>query len=95
MAAAGGAVGLGNIWKFPYIAGENGGGAFLIIYLLCVIVFGLPLLVTEFMIGKRSGKSAHGAFRQLSGNNRWQWLGWLSMLTAVIIMGFYFVVTGW
>ncbi len=95
MAAAGGAVGLGNIWKFPYIAGESGGGAFLIIYLLCVIVFGLPLLVTEFMIGKRSGKSAHGAFRQLSGNNRWQWLGWLSMLTAVIIMGFYFVVTGW
>lgn len=95
MAAAGGAVGLGNIWKFPYIAGENGGSAFLIVYLVCVALFGLPLLMTEFLIGKRSGKSAYGAFRTLSGNNRWQWLGWLCMLTALVIMGFYFVVTGW
>lgn len=95
MAAAGGAVGLGNIWKFPYIAGENGGSAFLIVYLVCVALFGLPLLMTEFLIGKRSGKSAYGAFRSLSGNNLWQWLGWLCMLTALVIMGFYFVVTGW
>lgn len=95
MAAAGGAVGLGNMWKFPYIAGENGGGAFLIIYLVCVVLFGLPLVVTEFLIGKRSGKSAHGAFRELSGNNRWQWISWLCVTTAVLIMGFYFVVTGW
>lgn len=95
MAAAGSAVGLGNIWKFPYIAGENGGGAFLIIYLLCVVLFGMPLLMTEFFIGKRSGKSAFGAFRELSGNGRWQWVSWLCILTAFIIMGFYFVVTGW
>ena len=95
MAAAGSAVGLGNIWKFPYIAGENGGGAFLIVYLLCVLLFGLPLIMTEFLIGKRSGKSAFGAFRTLNGNDRWQWLSWLCMLTAFIIMGFYFVVTGW
>ena len=95
MAAAGSAVGLGNIWKFPYIAGENGGGAFLIVYLLCVLLFGMPLLMTEFLIGKKSGRSAYGAFRTLSGNNRWQWLSWLSMLTAFLIMGFYFVVTGW
>lgn len=95
LAAAGSAVGLGNIWKFPYIAGENGGGAFLIVYLLCVLFFGLPLIMTEFLIGKRSGRSAYGAFRELSGNNRWQWLGWLCMTTAVLIMGFYFVVTGW
>ncbi len=95
MAAAGGAVGLGNIWKFPYIAGENGGGAFLLVYLLCVLLFGLPLLVMEFMIGKRSGKSTYGAFRALSGTNRWQWMSWLCMLTAMVIMGFYFVVTGW
>lgn len=95
MAAAGSAVGLGNIWKFPYIAGENGGGAFLVVYLLCVLLFGMPLLMTEFMIGKRSGKSAYGAFHALSGNNRWQWLSWLCMLTAFVIMGFYFVVTGW
>ena len=95
MAAAGSAVGLGNIWKFPYIAGENGGGAFLIVYLLCVLLFGMPLLMTEFLIGKKSGRSAYGAFRELGGNNRWQWLSWLSMLTSFLIMGFYFVVTGW
>ena len=95
MAAAGSAVGLGNIWKFPYIAGENGGGAFLIVYLICVALFGLPLIMTEFLIGKRSGKGAFGAFRTLNGNDRWQWLSWLCMLTAFIIMGFYFVVTGW
>ncbi len=95
MAAAGSAVGLGNIWKFPYIVGENGGGAFLVVYLVCVLLFGMPLIMTEFLIGKRSGKSAYGAFRALSGNNRWQWLSWLCMLTALLIMGFYFVVTGW
>ena len=95
LAAAGSAVGLGNIWKFPYVAGENGGGAFLIVYLLCVLLFGLPLLMTEFLIGKNSGKSAYGAFRTISGNNRWQWLGWLCIFSAYIIMGFYFVVTGW
>ena len=95
MATAGSAVGLGNIWKFPYIAGENGGGAFLIIYLICVLVFGMPLLMTELFIGKHSGKSAFGAFRAIRNNKRWQWLSWLCMLTAVLIMGFYFVVTGW
>ncbi|MBQ6984891.1 MAG: sodium-dependent transporter [Paludibacteraceae bacterium] len=95
MAAAGSAVGLGNIWKFPYIAGENGGGAFLIVYLICVALFGLPLIMTEFLIGKRSGKSAYGAFLTLNGNKRWNWLSWLCMLTAFLIMGFYFVVTGW
>ncbi|MBQ6790787.1 MAG: sodium-dependent transporter [Paludibacteraceae bacterium] len=95
MAAAGSAVGLGNIWKFPYIAGENGGGAFLIVYLICVALFGLPLIMTEFLIGKRSGKSAYGAFQTLNGNKRWNWISWLCMLTAFLIMGFYFVVTGW
>ena len=95
MATAGSAVGLGNIWKFPYIAGENGGGAFLIIYLICVLVFGLPMLMTEFVIGKQSGKSAFSAFRALRNNNRWQLLSWSCFLTAFLIMGFYFVVTGW
>lgn len=95
MATAGSAVGLGNIWKFPYIAGENGGGAFLIIYLGCVLLFGVPLLMTEFIIGKRSGKSAFGAFRTLRGNSRWQWLSWSCLITALLITGFYFVVTGW
>ena len=95
MAAAGSAVGLGNIWKFPYVAGENGGGAFLLVYLACVVALGLPMVATEFLIGQRSRHSAFGAFRQLNGNNRWQWLSWMSLTTSVLIMGFYFVVTGW
>ena len=95
MAAAGSAVGLGNIWKFPYEAGENGGGAFLIVYLVCVVLFGLPLVMTEFVIGQRSGKGAFGAFRELRGNSRWQWLSWMCMFSVMIMMGFYFVVTGW
>ena len=95
MAAAGSAVGLGNIWKFPYIAGENGGAAFLVVYLICVLLLGLPLVMTEFLIGKHSGKSAYGAFKELNGTNRWQWLSWMCMLTAMLFIGFYFVVTGW
>lgn len=95
LAAAGSAVGLGSIWKFPYIAGEDGGGAFIILYIICTILFGLPLVMNEFMIGKLSGKSAYGAFRQLSGSNRWQWFAWTIMLSVTILMSFYFVVTGW
>lgn len=95
MAAAGSAVGLGNIWKFPYVAGENGGGAFLLVYLACVVALGLPMVATEFLIGQRSRHSAFGAFRELNGNNRWQWLSWMCLTTSVMIMGFYFVVTGW
>lgn len=95
MAAAGSAVGLGNIWKFPYIAGENGGAAFLVVYLICVLLLGLPLVMTEFLIGKHSGRSAYGAFKELKGTNRWQWLSWMCMLTAMLFIGFYFVVTGW
>lgn len=95
LAAAGSAIGLGNIWKFPYEAGQNGGGAFLLVYLLCVIVFGMPLLMTELLIGRKAGQSTFSAFRAISGTNRWQWLGWWSALTVFILTGFYFVVTGW
>ena len=95
LAAAGSAIGLGNIWKFPYEAGANGGGAFLLVYLVCVLVFGMPLLMTEILIGRKAGTSTFSAFRAISGNNRWQWLGWWSALTVFIITGFYFVVTGW
>lgn len=95
LAAAGSAVGLGNIWKFPYVAGENGGGAFLVVYLICVLLFGMPLLMTEFLIGKNSGKSAFSAFSTITGSKKWQWLGWLCIITTYTLMGFYFVVTGW
>lgn len=95
LAAAGSAVGLGNIWKFPYVAGANGGGAFLLVYLACVLFFGAPLIMMELHIGKRTGKSTYSAFRSLSGSGRWQWLSWMCVTTAVLIMGFYFVVSGW
>ena len=95
LAAAGSAVGLGSIWKFPYIAGEDGGGAFIILYIICSMLFGLPLVINEFMIGKLSGKSTYGAFRQLSGSNHWQWFAWTIMVSVTILMSFYFVVTGW
>lgn len=95
LAAAGSAVGLGSIWKFPYAVGENGGGAFIILYIVCSIIFGLPLVMNEFLIGKLSHKSAFGAFRALTGSNRWQWLSWTCMLSSMFLMSFYFVVTGW
>ena len=95
LAAAGSAVGLGSIWKFPYVVGENGGGAFIILYIVCSLIFGLPLVMNEFLIGKLSGRSAFGAFRAISGTNHWQWLSWLMMITVTLLTGFYFVVTGW
>ena len=95
LAAAGSAVGLGSIWKFPYTVGENGGGAFIILYIVFSLIFGLPLVMNEFQIGKLSGKSAFGAFRELSGTNHWQWLSWATMLSVTLILSFYFIVTGW
>ena len=95
LAAAGSAVGLGSIWKFPYVVGQNGGGAFIILYVACSLVFGLPLVMNEFMIGKQSGRSPYGAYRALSGSKRWQWLAWTNLLCVVAIMSFYFLVTGW
>ena len=95
LAAAGSAVGLGSIWKFPYVVGENGGGAFIVLYVVCSLIFGLPLVMNDFLIGKLSGKSAYGAFRTLTGTNRWQWLSWMLLITVTLLSSFYFVVTGW
>lgn len=95
LAAAGSAVGLGSIWKFPYVVGENGGGAFIIVYIVCSLIFGLPLIMNEFLIGKLSGRSAYSAYREVSGTNRWQWMSWINLLCVLVIMSFYFVVTGW
>lgn len=94
-AAAGSAVGLGNIWKFPYEAGRNGGAAFLLIYILCVVLLGLPVMLSEFAIGRRAHANVSGAFRKLTGNNRWTGVGILGALTAFLILSFYFVVAGW
>ncbi|MBR6017415.1 MAG: sodium-dependent transporter [Paludibacteraceae bacterium] len=95
LAAAGSAVGLGSIWKFPYVVGQNGGGAFILLYLACSFILGLPLVMNEFQIGQKSGKSVYGAYRALRGNGRWQWLAWMNVITLLLIMSFYAVVTGW
>ncbi|NIQ94724.1 MAG: sodium-dependent transporter, partial [Desulfuromonadales bacterium] len=96
LAAAGSAVGLGNIWKFPYIAGENGGGAFVLVYLLCIVVVGIPIMMAEFMLGRHTRKDAVGAFISLEGR-RSPWLapGWVSLGAAFIILSYYSVVAGW
>jgi len=96
LAAAGSAVGLGNIWKFPYIAGENGGGAFVLVYLLCIVVVGIPIMMAEFMIGRHTRKDAVGAFMQLEGRRSpWLSAGWVSLAAAFIILSYYSVVAGW
>lgn len=94
MAAAGSAVGLGNIWKFPYITGENGGGAFLLIYLGCIVVFGLSLVLAELLIGRMAQRTPVAAFREVAGRG-WSLVGGLGVLTAFVILSFYIVVAGW
>lgn len=97
LAAAGSAVGLGNIWRFPYTAAENGGAAFVLLYLGCVVVIGLPVLLAELSMGRASGKNAVGAFEALDPerSKRWRWVGGLGVLTGMAILSFYSVVAGW
>ncbi len=93
MAAAGSAVGLGNIWRFPYLAGENGGGAFIIIYLIFVVLIGMSVMLTEFAVGRMTDTAAVGSFRSI--DTRWTFAGVLGVISAFFIMGFYPVVGGW
>lgn len=99
LAAAGSAVGLGNVWKFPYIAGEYGGGAFVLVYLACVALIGLPILVAEILVGRRGGASPIHGLRLLARSeghrDGWQLIGWLGVLGAFLILSFYSVVAGW
>ncbi len=96
LAAAGSAIGLGNIWKFPYIAGENGGAAFVFVYLVCIAVIGLPVLVGEILMGRTTQRNPVGAFGKLSnGNKYWMALGGLGVIAGFIILSFYSVVAGW
>lgn len=94
-AAVGSAVGLGNIWRFPYETGDNGGGAFLMIYVLSVIFLGIPLLVSEFILGRSSHSNGPLAFRALKAGPLWQAAGYMGVLVATLILGFYVVVLGW
>ncbi|KIH76292.1 neurotransmitter:Na+ symporter, NSS family [Geoalkalibacter ferrihydriticus] len=96
LAAAGSAVGLGNIWKFPYVVGENGGGAFVLVYLACILLVGLPIMMAEFMLGRHTRRDAVGAFVQLEGKRSpWIAAGWVSITAAFLILSYYSVVAGW
>jgi NSS family neurotransmitter:Na+ symporter len=99
LAATGSAVGLGNIWKFPYIAGENGGGAFVLIYLLCIAVIGVPIMIAEISLGRKGRQSPLNTLRTLSaemgGHPSWRWVGALGVVAGLIIISFYSVIAGW
>ncbi len=96
LAAAGSAVGLGNVWRFPYITGENGGGLFVLIYLLCILLIGLPVMVSEILIGRSAQRSTVSAFKKLAGpRTPWQALGGLGVVVAFLILSFYSIVAGW
>lgn len=95
LAAAGSAVGLGNIWRFPFETGNHGGAAFILIYLGCVFVLGLPIMIAEFTVGRRSKASTGGAYEKLAPGTLWKWVGYLGVLTGFLILGYYSVVAGW
>ena len=99
LAATGSAVGLGNIWRFPYVTGENGGGAFVLVYLMCVAGIGLPVMMAEVLIGRRGRQSPINTMRTLAeeegANPHWQYLGWMGVFAGFAILSFYSVVGGW
>ena len=94
-ALAGSAVGLGNIWKFPYEVGNNGGGAFLLVYIFFTVAIGLPVMLSEFALGRYSGRNAFGTFDRLEPKTAWRYFGVLVLLAATMILSFYGTVAGW
>lgn len=95
LAMAGSAIGLGNIWRFPYVMGDNGGAAFIIIYILCTILLSMPIFLSESIIGRTAESSTIGAFRKLAPGSVWKWLGILTIASPMIILSYYSVVGGW
>lgn len=95
MAVVGSAVGLGNIWRFPYLAGVNGGAAFLLLYLFLILVVGLPLILSEFIIGRATHRGAVGSFKQLAPRKKWYLVGYMGVVAGFCILGFYSVIAGW
>lgn len=99
LAATGAAVGLGNIWKFPYIMGQNGGGAFVLVYLLCILLIGIPVMMSEVLIGRRGRQSPGHSVKTLAleakASTRWQIAGWSGLVASYVILSFYAVIAGW
>ena len=95
VAMAGSAVGLGNLWRFPYLVGENGGAAFIIIYILMSFFICLPIFICEFVVGRRSQENAYSSFRDLSGGSWWKYVGMMTVIVPLIVTSYYSVVGGW
>ncbi|WP_377887947.1 sodium-dependent transporter [Alkalihalobacillus sp. R86527] len=95
LASAGSAIGLGALWKFPYMAGTNGGGAFFLVFLLFTFLVGAPMLLAEFVVGRHSQKDAVASYEEISGNPKWKSLGYLGVIASFIILSFYSVIGGW
>ena len=95
LATAGSAVGLGNIWRFPYMTGHDGGAAFIVVYLACVLVLGIPGMIAEFVVGRHGAANAARAYTRAGGNKAWGAVGFIGALTSLIILGFYSVIAGW
>ena len=95
LATAGSAVGLGNVWRFPYMAGENGGAIFILIYILCVLLLGIPCMISEFIIGRHGQANTARAYKKLAGRTPWSVIGYMGVLTGFLITGYYAVVAGW
>lgn len=95
LATAGGAVGLGNVWRFPYMTGEHGGAAFILVYLGCVLLLGIPCMISEFIIGRHGAANTYRAYAKLSGGKAWKYVGLLGVMTGFLIMGYYAVVSAW
>jgi neurotransmitter:Na+ symporter, NSS family len=95
LATAGSAVGLGNIWRFPYMTGQNGGAVFILIYIICVLVLGIPCMVNEFIIGRHGASNTARAYTQVAGGTPWRYVGYMCVLTGFLITSYYAVVSGW
>ena len=95
LASAGSAVGLGNIWRFPFETGNHGGAAFILVYLVCVLILGIPIMIAEFLIGRRSRANTARAYQKLAPGTHWRWVGRMGVLAGFLILGYYSVVAGW
>lgn len=95
LATAGSAVGLGNVWRFPYMTGHDGGAAFILVYIICVLMLGIPGMISEFIIGRHAGSNAARAYRRLASGKWWMLVGVMGAFTSMIILGFYAVIAGW
>ena len=88
LATAGGAVGLGNVWRFPYMAGQEGGAAFILVYIGCVLLLGIPCMISEFIIGRHGASNTARAYTKVANGNSWKWIGYLEVLTGFLITGY-------